>query len=224
MWLPSRPVSVFVTASLVNEEPGMFLQRRQGSLRPPSPSSEIAASTFASVMRARGRGFISVLIAVPPSTTYRRQLRVRPLSRSGPSPILSSQAPQSRSTKGGCTHGYPCRRISSMSRKPRPRTGRRSPGLPAIRLSGKSTTGVSAHVWRYAPVPPQEGVLRSKHAVLLFAASSSSSQVPRTTGWRHRSVVDGRPLLRSSLACAQTAPGARHLEIVNRLLRSGSQV
>jgi hypothetical protein len=34
---------------------------------------------------------------------------------------------------------------------------------------------------------------------------------------RHHLVVDGRPLLRSSLTCAQTAPGARHLEIMIRL-------
>jgi hypothetical protein len=34
---------------------------------------------------------------------------------------------------------------------------------------------------------------------------------------RHHSVVDGRPLLRSSLACAQTAPGAGRLESGNRL-------
>ena len=36
---------------------------------------------------------------------------------------------------------------------------------------------------------------------------------------RHHSVVDGRPLLPSSLACAQTAPGAGHAEILSRLLR-----
>src|SRR6185312_10884609 len=35
---------------------------------------------------------------------------------------------------------------------------------------------------------------------------------------RHHSVVDGRPLLRSSLACAQTAPDAGLAEIWGRLL------
>src|SRR6185503_10021724 len=49
---------------------------------------------------------------------------------------------------------------------------------------------------------------------------------------RHHSVVDGRPLPRSSLACAQTASGAGHVEAVSRLcatshgraaLRSGAQ-
>ena len=34
---------------------------------------------------------------------------------------------------------------------------------------------------------------------------------------RHHSVVDRRPLFPSSLACAQTASGARHGEIMNRL-------
>jgi len=37
------------------------------------------------------------------------------------------------------------------------------------------------------------------------------------TGRRHHSVVYGRTLLHSSLSCAQTAPGAGHEEVLNRL-------
>jgi len=75
---------------------------------------------------------------------------------------------------------------------------------------------VAVRWWRVArrlpgwQVKPRAAAWRPRHG-------NPSGRVCLPTCPRHHSVVDGRPLPPSSLACAQTAPGAGHAEALDRL-------
>ena len=76
--------------------------------------------------------------------------------------------------------------------------------------------------------------LRGRQVVVRGAGHAGRMDKPRAAAWqprrdnpsgrvclpacqRHYSVVDGRPLLRSFLACEQTAPGANGWKAMGRL-------
>src|SRR6185437_16820130 len=79
----------------------------------------------------------------------------------------------------------------------------------------------AAPTWLAEPAPAKAGV--KPHAAAWRPRQGNPcthpfrGRVRLPASLRHHSVVDGRPLLRSSLVCAQTASGAGHAEASSRL-------
>src|SRR6185312_6949113 len=91
--------------------------------------------------------------------------------------------------------------------------------LRACSISPRSPRclAVAARWWRVAQRLPDWQV-KPRAAAWRPPDGNPQGRICLPASLRNHSVVDRRPLLRSFLACAQTAPGAGHAEILNRLL------